>query len=325
MKTDTSAKIIAFIKDKGQASPKDLYDLLHLSSRGIFKQLNTLTEKNILSKTGRPPKVFYKINEKKPSSHSHLNNTALTNLINERFYYISPLGEELTGLEGFQAWCIKQNVPLEKTASEYTKTLEKYDHFKKNNLIDGTSKITATFKKIYLDKLFYLDFYAIERFGKTKLGQLLLSAKSSQNRKQITALIDTISAPVNKIIQQFDIDAVGFIPPTVKREIQLMNELKKHLHVKKHLLSIVKAKTNIIVAQKTLNKLDDRVLNAQKTLFVEDNQPFKNILLIDDAVGSGATINETAAQIRHKKICTGKIIGLAIVGSFKGFDVISEV
>jgi len=30
-------------------------------------------------------------------------------------------------------------------------------------------------------------------------------------------------------------------------------------------------------------------------------------------------------KLRDRKICKEKIIGLAIVGSFKGFDVISEV
>lgn len=52
---------------------------------------------------------------------------------------------------------------------------------------------------------------------------------------------------------------------------------------------------------------------------------YNNILLIDDAVGSGATMNEIAGKIRYKKICRGRLIGLAITGSFKGFDAISEV
>ena len=34
---------------------------------------------------------------------------------------------------------------------------------------------------------------------------------------------------------------------------------------------------------------------------------------------------ETVIASTAKGICTGKIYGLAIVGSFKGFDVISEV
>jgi hypothetical protein len=41
-------------------------------------------------------------------------------------------------------------------------------------------------------------------------------------------------------------------------------------------------------------------------------------------VGSGATLNETATQIKQKGIAK-KVIGLSITGSFKGFDVISEV
>ena len=84
-------------------------------------------------------------------------------------------------------------------------------------------------------------------------------------------------------------------------------------------------KTEIIVPQKTLSKLEDRVENAKKTIIVGDKKGYRNVLLIDDAVGSGATMNETAKQVRNKQLVTGDIIGLAITGSFKGFDVISEV
>ncbi len=72
-------------------------------------------------------------------------------------------------------------------------------------------------------------------------------------------------------------------------------------------------------------ELEDRIENARKTIIVEAAALHKNILLVDDAVGSGATLNETAGQLRAKGMVKGKIIGLAITGSFKGFDVISEV
>ena len=90
-------------------------------------------------------------------------------------------------------------------------------------------------------------------------------------------------------------------------------------------LSIIKVKTNITVPQKSLSKLGDRIENARKTIIVNDKNTYKNILLVDDAVGSGSTLNETAKQLKEKGVCTGAIIGLAITGSFKGFDVISEV
>jgi predicted amidophosphoribosyltransferase len=80
------------------------------------------------------------------------------------------------------------------------------------------------------------------------------------------------------------------------------------------------------VPQKTLRKLEDRIMNAKTTIAINPNQKIDaNVLIIDDATGSGATLNETAGKLRNvakKKI---KIIGYSVVGSYKGFDVISEV
>ncbi|NCF75445.1 MAG: hypothetical protein GWO87_03090 [Xanthomonadaceae bacterium] len=169
-----------------------------------------------------------------------------------------------------------------------------------------------------------MDFYSIERFGKTKLGQLLLYAKQSQNKRLIKELVDDMRPLVKKIIKKFKIDGVGFIPPTVKREVQFMNELRKKLNLNIRKITITKIKTDIIIPQKTLNKLNDRIENAKKTFVAEETGNFKTILLIDDAVGSGATLNEIAKKIKDKGIAE-KVIGLAITGSYKGFDVISEV
>jgi len=185
--------------------------------------------------------------------------------------------------------------------------------------------VTGTFPKIYLDYLFYLDFYSLERFGKTKLGQLLLYAKQTQNKKIIKELIQGTKPEIDKIIRKHKIDGVCFIPPTIKREIQFMKELEQGLKLNTRKIAITKIKTEIAVPQKSLNKLKDRVENAQKTIIVEEVGLYNNILLIDDAVGSGATMNEVAKKIKDKNICQGKIIGLSITGSFKGFDVISEV
>jgi hypothetical protein len=43
-------------------------------------------------------------------------------LINENFHYISPVGKEKEGVEGFEAWCHKQNLEVIKTAQEYIAT-----------------------------------------------------------------------------------------------------------------------------------------------------------------------------------------------------------
>ena len=79
-----------------------------------------------------------------------------------------------------------------------------------------------------------------------------------------------------------------------------MKEMAQQLNFNLPILVIQKAKTPIIVPQKTLSKLEDRVENVSNTIFINDNRKFANLLLIDDAVGYGATINETVRKIRQK-------------------------
>jgi len=327
MTTDTSKKIEAYIGEKKRASAKDLASFLGISRQALFRHLAKLQQKGLVYKVGKPPKVFYLLKDKSGSESKAILNLdkSIIKIIRENYLIITPSGERKNGLDGFKYWCDKTKQPVEKTAREYAQIWSKYNAYKKDGLIDGTSKLKSTFDRVNLDSLYYLDFYSIERFGKTKLGQLLLYAKQSQNAKIIRELILDIKPVIDKLIKKCKIKAVGFIPPTVKREIQFMKELENGLNLKLCKIKISKIKTEISVPQKTLNKLEDRVENAQKTIVVESDDKDDNILLIDDAIGSGATINETAAQIRNRGLCRGKIIGLSITGSLKGFDVISEV
>ncbi len=324
-----SSKIIKYIKDKKHVSANELVNYLDISRQALFKHhLAKLINDHVLVKNGRPPKVYYSIATpiKSDINKNNFNiNNEVKNLITKNFLIITPAGERKEGLDGFVYWCQKNNLLFEKTAEEYLKTFKKYERYKKNGFIDSEEKLKKTFKDVFLNKLFYIDFYSVERFGKTKLGQLLLYAKQSQNKKLMQEIVEIVKPNIDKIIKKFKIDRVGFIPPTVKRETQLMKVLEKEFNLNYRKIEIIKIKTTVVVPQKTLNKLEDRIENARNTIVVSDSSSFNNLLLIDDAVGSGATLNETAKKIREKKICEGKIIGLAITGSFKGFDVISEV
>lgn len=322
----TSEKILSYISKNRQASGKQLSAYLSdITPRAVRKQLKNLIDKGILKKIGRPPKVYYLLHTGKQTFIASSIDKKIKRIIDERYLFISPSGESKTGWEGFLTWCEKTKQNPTKTAQEYIETLKKFDKFRKNGYIDGLPKMKKTFKNVFFDKLFYLDFYSIERFGKTKLGQMLLYAKQSQNVKLIHQLIGEIRLKIIFLIEKYDIDGILFIPPTVKREVQFMKELEKQLRLPVRTISVSKLKTDIIIPQKTLSKLEDRIENAKHTIVVDDIKQYKNVLLIDDAVGSGSTLNETARQIKNKDMVSGNIIGLAITGSFKGFDIISEV
>jgi DNA-binding Lrp family transcriptional regulator/hypoxanthine-guanine phosphoribosyltransferase len=329
MITATRNQILTIIQNKGQSRVHELVRELGISRMAVHKQLKKLCDEGLLEKSGKPPKVYYALASPKYSSEvnesSSLMYQAAQDTIEERYLYISPTGNVTYGMRGFQDWCAKTKQEVEKTAHEYIATLRKYDVYRKHGVIDGMMKIRKTFPSVVLDKLFYLDFYSIERFGKTKLGQLLLYAKQGQDRSLIKSLCQTIHPQILQIVNDYHIDGVLYVPPTVRREIQFMKELEKNLELPIRTLSVTKIKTQVSIPQKTLTKLEDRVENARKTIIVDETQSFNNILLIDDAIGSGATMNETALQVKKKGIYRGSLIGLAITGSFKGFDVISEV
>jgi dimeric dUTPase (all-alpha-NTP-PPase superfamily) len=325
MKETTSQKLISYIIERENVTAKEMGEFLDITRQALFKHLAKLIESGEIVKVGRPPKVFYSINKEKKGLAVNFDSKVL-DIIKENYLIITASGEMKEGADGFTYWCRRNNLDPIKTSLEYTETLKKYNKYKmKSGLIDGMVKMKSTFSEVYLDKLFYIDFYSIERFGKTKLGQLLLYAKQSQNKPMIKILSGLIKERVEKIISGCKVDGIAFIPPTVKREVQLMKEIENNLNLPYRKLTLAKVKTDVVVPQKTLNKLEDRIENAARSIFVQDRNTYNNILIIDDAVGSGATLNEVAKKIRNSGICKGKIIGLAITGSFKGFDVISEV
>ena len=321
----TKEKIIQLLEERKEIRGADLADLLGISSRAVRKQLKNLLNKELIEKVGLPPRVYYRLKDTSNIVTKHELLTKIAVQIDNNFLTITPKGEIKKGADGFIFWCDQRNLDIGKTAINYIQTIKKYKSYKKNGLINGMSKFKQTFPKVYLDQVFYIDFYSIERFGKTKLGQLLLYAKQSQDKKLIKMVFEIVGPQIGSVISRYDIDATGFIPPTVKREVQFIKELEKYLSLDTKVLNIEKIKTNVIIPQKTLSKLQDRVINAKETFVIQGSQRYKNILLIDDAIGSGATLNEIAKKIREKNLVSGKIIGLSLTGSFKGFDVISEV
>jgi phosphoribosylpyrophosphate synthetase len=325
MKTDTKEKIVSLIAKNRRVTAKEMVDILGISRQGLFLQIAKLLKEGRIAKIGQSPRVYYFIPDEKVPQKDVVFAKKIVDFVNRRYLYVSPLGEKMEGMKGLIQWCQKTHQDIEKTAREYVATQEKYDVWVKRGVLSGRQKLTRTFPQVYLDELYYLDFYSIERFGKTKLGQLLLYAKQSQSPTVIRELLVSVQGKIETLAKRLKIESVGFVPPTVRREVQLMRELEKGLALPLRTIKIQKLRTEMMVPQKTLVRLEDRIDNAAKTIVVVEKEKHHNVLLIDDAVGSGATLNETAKQLREKGIVRGKIVGLAIVGSYKGFDVISEV
>ncbi len=333
MKTNTRSKIIEHIKNNQRSRVYDLSLYLGISSVAVHKQLKKLIESGLLTKIGKPPLVYYQLAPEKTTFTIKLNELSkkIIDQINQNHLYISPSGELLYGLIGFSQWVKKTNQEkyLKPLIYEYSGFLNKINHqYKQEGLIDATDKLKQTFlNDLSINQLFYLDFYSLPKFGKTKIGQLVLYAKQSQNLSLIKELVMLSKDKLDKLILMKKIDLICFIPHTIPRKVQFLKEFERLINIKLPKINLTKIyKNNIFVAQKSLSTLEERIANARETIVIKNGlNNMKNILLIDDAVGSGSTMNETAKKIRVFMGKSCKIYGFTLVGSFKGFDVIREI
>ena len=322
-------KIVQLFELKKELGVSEIVNDLSISKQMTHLVLNDLLENNFISKIGSTPKTIYRIKELQIEANipKTIISNEKQNFLKDNFLLITEIGQMLEGLDAFENWCQKRKLPIEKTIDEFILTKEKYNNYlDSNNLISGLEKLKNTkgYDQIFLDELLYLDFYAIERFGKSRLGTILHYAKQGQNKMLMRILINEIKEKINIIITQYDINAIAFVPPTIKRETQLMKFLSTGLKINLPVLEIQKIGGIILVPQKSLNKLEERINNAENTFVIKGNVSYRNLLLIDDAVGSGSTLNQISGKIKRKNLAEN-IIALAIVGSFKGFDVITDL
>jgi hypothetical protein len=324
------SSILALFKDDSELSVKEIVDRLHVSKQMAHIALNQLLTENVVEKLGRTPKTIYRLIDPTKGTISKVIpdvSESDTQFLKQNFLIVTETGSLLEGIEAFDLWCTKRKLPLLKTLAEYIETKQKYSNYYDDlGFINGMEKIKNTkgYDKIWLNDLIYLDFYAIERFGKTRLGTLLHYAKQGQNKFLMSIIIKEVKDRINSFLKSSKADAIGFVPPTIRREVQFMKYLKSHLHIPLPVIDIKKLSGIIPVPQKSLSKLDERIKNADNTFAIADTRKFKHIVLIDDAVGSGSTLNEIAKKVKNK-MDNPYVTGLALVGSFKGFDVITDV
>ncbi len=332
MKTQTKSQIIDFITKNKKASPNELQDFLGISHQALHRHLKQLVERSDLQKVGKAPHVFYVLAAPNTLAPQNLGKIDSQNaeFLEDKYMYVNPQGQILRGFEGFQQWAVstKQDFRLNELAAQYVAVRTKWDGFfnAKLGLIEASEKFNSTFERSVLTRVYYADFYSLPKFGKTNLGQLVLHGKQAQDKKLIREVADQCLPALKKMIALEKIDAVAWAPHSLPRAIQFLREFRSRVDLHLPEVAITKAYSgDIPIAQKTLTKLEERIENAEKTIFLTGSKLLaKRVLVIDDAVGSGATLQAIAEKIKHMN-AKSTVIGYAVVGSLKGFDVIKEV
>lgn len=329
MKGERKKQILEFIKKNGASRPHDIVSVVKISPQALHRHLKDLVAQNQLVKLGAPPLVFYKLATKGVEISLDSLSDSQQDYIEENFSRLLPNGSLIYGIDAFKSWLdsTKQVKAYQSLAQTYVSLHEDIKKKKDElSVYDLSEKITETFDEVFLQGVFCSDFYSLPQFGKTRLGNLITAAKSGQHKESIALVFEETRDAIDRIIKRYEVDTIVWTPHSVQRKILFLEEYKKLL--KLSLPEIVLSKVyagRIPVAQKSLSKLHDRIENARETILVRSvSGAPKSVLIIDDAIGSGATINEIAHKI-SLKFDTKTIYAYAVVGSFKGFDVLSVV
>lgn len=329
MNTDTKDQLLALIRQSGPISPAKLAQHLQISTQMAHRHLKDLLATNKIQKIGTPPKVFYIATIEKSHDLPALSAIA-KDYIDEHYLAVKPDGQILNGLEGFEWWAqkTKQHKNFGDLADEYITNHRQYNDQYLNELgvIDATHKVVETFEHCYLDYLFYQSFYSLPKFGKTKLGQMIMLGKSGQDTNSIKKLAELCRQSIMNIMENFNLDGIIYTPHSIPRKISFLKEFKFFLNLPYQNSTLNKVFAGKVpIAQKSLSKLPDRIENATNTIFLkEDSYNYKRPLIIDDAVGSGATLNAIAEKLKTQANAEF-VCGFAVTGSLKGFDIISEI
>ncbi|MDD5770398.1 MAG: hypothetical protein PHE25_05505, partial [Candidatus Gracilibacteria bacterium] len=230
---------------------------------------------------------------------------------------------------GIKDWCISRKLDIEEKVNNY---ISIYNHIKSLEntcgLLDAKEAFGKDFNKVFLDGVYYADQYKWMEFGRGKLAEMTFFAKQSQNKDLILNSINEISLKLKCFIQKEKFDALAIIPWSIDRKNQLLKFLKIDLQrLGLHFINIIKYYENdIAIPQKSLKTREQRLQNANNTIFVDDKniKNYSKVLLIDDFVGSGATLNQTASKLKSEGI--KKVYGFAFVGNLNlEYEIINEV
>lgn len=312
----------------------EISNRLWLSRVIVHKILKRLLEENKVEKIWKWAHTKYKSlifswNKEEITFDDLIINYKTKKFFDDNFYKFDSDWKILKWFDWFKYWLKDRNFDLNKSIKNYKKIYNYIEKLENNCwLLDATDIFNKKFEKNYMKKVFYAWEYSFMEFWRSKLAEITFFAKQSQNKNLINYSIDEIFYKIECLIKTENIDCIAIIPWSIDRKNQLLWILKNRLKdFQIDFLNIIKYyPNNISIPQKSIKSKSWRLKNASNTIFVNDEKvkKYSKILLIDDFVWSGATLNITAKKINE--LWWKNIIWFAFVWSLDlSYEVINEI
>lgn len=330
-KASSLQSVLDSFEGETELSPTQIAHKINKTKTIVHKYLKELVRQWKLQKLWSAPHVKYVslVTKKKQEVLPVVLRYEDAEIIQHEFYKFSEDGTLLEWVEGFLQRCQQRWLdPLEK--SKIYAKVKKYIDTLKNQcgLIETTETFTNHVATMSLDKTYYADQYNWMEFGRGRLAEMTFYAKQSQQIWLINKCIDLVYLKIQCLVQHEHIDAIAIIPPSITRINQFLKIVSQRLQaLDLPFITLSKFyRHKIPIPQKSLKTREQRIRNAQETILVNhiDIDIPRKVLLIDDFVWSGSTLNETAAKLKALGIET--VVWFAFVGNANlKYEVIHEV
>lgn len=135
---------------------------------------------------------------------------------------------------------------------------------------------------------------------KYQISKQLFLAKQHQDKQYFKNLISLFYRNLECLLTTFDIDTIALTPPSISRKVQILELIDQLLGRSIPRIPLIKySPSKILISEKSLRRPEERIQNAKNTIFIrEENIDYNTVLLINDFVGSGAILNETAIKLK---------------------------
>ncbi len=318
--TTSKRQALVDMLEKQDCAPRDLVRLLNVSPQLVHRYLKELTESGHVEKLGRAPRVRYRM-VRRPDP------TIRSPLIEKHFIYRDTIGDMYTGAEAFLRWSdgsLKKH-SLQEKVSLYEEAVSAVQ----GNIFSSTEKIRSfsekTGEKMFLQEAVFAFPYALPDFGKTKESIFLGIAKDNtpQAERYGRQLLSDFLPVLRAYIRDKDIEAVVIVPHSASRDFQIMHSFSRSFGGAFSLpvIPIEKQGGEVPQQQKYLSTDAERLKYADLTFHIPlYEEKFTRVLIIDDMIGSGATVNQIAKKLLHQGIAQ-EVYGIGIIGTEKGFIV----
>ena len=328
VRKDVKNSIIDLLEKK-EYMPADLQKKLQVSRQIIHRYLHELCAGGYVEKMGKTPQVYYRL-VRRPSA------IIKSHLIDSHFMFKDSVGNVYSGVEGFLLWSKKnlKKYSLEEKVRLYEQYVQEFKDLQKKDIVFSLKGKLGDFHKqtgeeVYLQDVVCAVPYAFPDFGKTKESILLSIAKdgSRQGKVFCEQLVSHFLPVLLTYLKSGEFDAVVFVPPSAPRPFQLMRMLQKRFSgiFDIPIITVGKKHGDVPQQQKHLSNINDRIENADRSFFVRPvDQAYNKVLLVDDFIGSGATMNQIAKKMVRQGVAK-KVWGIGIVGVRKGFKVVKKV